>query len=270
MNGAANATELSSQVVRATIWIAQLDGISPEALQVYRSWLTASEIEQYSRFLSKRRCREFIAGRGLSRVALASQCHCAPQDLQFATEEKGKLSIIAPEAARGVHFNISHTADLVVCGVCPEVAIGLDVERIGSRLDPLEIARRFFSTEEAVALEGTPEQARAAHFCTLWTLKEALAKAHGLGLAAPLHATSFSVSDDNRVVAVSREQCFPSSAWLAVAAPTLTHRLAVAVLCEPPTVVTLTTRWHHVLPEFAGREALSWAEGRYCVRSDQA
>jgi phosphopantetheine--protein transferase-like protein len=269
MNGASSAAESSQQMVKATIWMAQLHCIEPETLQLYRSWLTASELEQHARFLSGRRCREFVAGRGLSRVALSQYCRCLPDELQFDSDAKGKLSVIAPVSACGVHFNLSHTADLIVCGVCPERAIGLDVERIGSRLDPLEIARRFFSACETVALEHLPPADRPGYFCTLWTLKEALAKAHGLGLSAPLHSTSFFVSNDDHVDIVLHEPCFSSDAWLAVAAPTPMHRLAVAVLCESTAVVEVTTRWHHMPPDAANGERLHWAQGRLSVQPDE-
>lgn len=80
------------------------------------------------------------------------------------------------------HHSISHTGPITV-GVLSEGAIGIDVEfenrRIG--VSPSLLLRRMFSTEQdaAACLERWS-------FMQLWTIKEAVLKASGYGLAGGL------------------------------------------------------------------------------------
>ena len=73
--------------------------------------------------------------------------------------------------------------------IARHVQPGIDLEhrqRRGAR-DVLALAQRFFAPQEVQTLCALPAADRALAFLRLWTLKEALLKAEGRGLAYGLH-----------------------------------------------------------------------------------
>jgi 4'-phosphopantetheinyl transferase len=243
------------------LWLAQLDDVDACGLERYKAWFTPGEQTQFSCFLSERRRREFIVGRGLARQALAHEYSVPPELFEFEANPQGKLSIRTPTLATATSFNISHTADWVVCGACHEFEIGLDIERIAPRVEPLLIAERFFNEAEVAELTVLDDSTRLDRFFALWTLKEALAKAHGLGLAAPLHASRFEIFADGSFLAASEYSQFRQGAWLALTALTPQHRLAICVLCDETTEVRIVI--HPKEPDMSPpTNGLSWVQGR--------
>jgi len=77
----------------------------------------------------------------------------------------------------GLYVSISHSGDRVAVAVTTAGPVGVDVEEIGA-VDPAELARLVLGPGESAT---TPEL-----FLTYWTRKEAVVKATGDGLRAPL------------------------------------------------------------------------------------
>ncbi|MET8120032.1 4'-phosphopantetheinyl transferase superfamily protein [Micromonospora sp. NPDC005189] len=90
---------------------------------------------------------------------------------------------IDERAARSVELpvSISRTAGIVVVAARRAGPVGVDVERVRP-LPALTLARRWFAPAELAWLDGRPEAGRAVDFLRLWTAKEAVGKALGLGL----------------------------------------------------------------------------------------
>ncbi|SMF97513.1 4'-phosphopantetheinyl transferase superfamily protein, partial [Methylomagnum ishizawai] len=63
-----------------------------------------------------------------------------------------------------------------------DLEFGVDAECLERSPDALALAERFCSAREAAWLGSLPPEARQGEFLRLWTLKEAVAKATGLGL----------------------------------------------------------------------------------------
>jgi amino acid adenylation domain-containing protein len=95
-------------------------------------------------------------------------------------------------------FNLSHSDGWALVAVARGREVGVDVERCRAEL-AAGIAERFFAPDEVAALAAQPPPRRAAMFFTLWTLKEAYAKARGAGLGRPLDRFSVRVDDRGRV-----------------------------------------------------------------------
>lgn len=104
----------------------------------------------------------------------------------------------APDAD-GIEFNLSHCGPYLLLAFAREQALGVDIERLRARASVLALARRFFDTEEAAALERLPGPVRDASFLHLWTRKEAVLKALGDGLQFGLHRLAFAVDADGAV-----------------------------------------------------------------------
>ena len=79
-------------------------------------------------------------------------------------------------------FNISHSGEYVVCALCPSGRVGIDIEE----LRPIEIVdfRAQMTCGQWKAI--TASKNRLKTFFSLWTQKEAVAKADGGGLGLPL------------------------------------------------------------------------------------
>lgn len=101
-------------------------------------------------------------------------------------------------------FNLSHAGNEVLFAFARRQALGIDLERDGRRLSIDGIARRFFASAEADALERLGECARRDAFLQLWTAKEAVLKALGEGLQFGLDRLEFSVGDDAAIGTLRR------------------------------------------------------------------
>ena len=123
----------------------------------------------------------------MRRVVLAQQLNEDPRALRFVKNAEGKprlvedrQSCLSGQAGSPVlHFNISHAAERVVMAVSTQ-PLGVDIE--GPRIvkDAAHIAQRFFAPEEQAAVVDQ------AAFFAIWTAKEAVIKATGLGLSQAL------------------------------------------------------------------------------------
>lgn len=130
-----------------------------------------ARMERYRHQSDKARC--LVAGL-LLRAALG---HAAAQ---IEEGENGK-----PCLSGGPCFNLSHSGDYVILGVSDR-ELGVDVERIAPWND--RVARRCFLPAELSWLYADPTENA---FFRLWTAKESVMKATGLGFSMP--PSSFSV-----------------------------------------------------------------------------
>lgn len=94
----------------------------------------------------------------------------------------------------GIDVSLAHGGEFVACGFIRDAAIGVDVEPIDRSWNAMEVANAQFAPAECAALSRPDDETRCETFFRLWTLKEAVAKATGLGLTMPLN--SFAVSLD--------------------------------------------------------------------------
>ena len=101
------------------------------------------------------------------------------EEEQIQTTEHGKP--FAPQ--KKLLFNLSHSGEYIVLAV-GSAEVGVDVQQIGAVHEG--VAKRCFTAEELSWYRGDRER-----FFTVWTLKESVSKAVGLGLGLPFD--SFSV-----------------------------------------------------------------------------
>ncbi len=94
---------------------------------------------------------------------------------EFAYSEHGKPYLPHYPC---VHFNLSHSEEYVVCGVCDK-PIGVDIQKI-SKYNP-DVAKRVCNEEEFKQIEEGSD--KSSEFTMLWTQKEAVLKMHGTGIS---------------------------------------------------------------------------------------
>lgn len=122
--------------------------------------------------------RLFLLGRYLLRQRLGQLLGEPPAALDIGLNNRGK-----PELAdRGWQFNLSHSGSLLALAFSPCAPVGVDLESRqldGPRITRL--ARRYLADAEQAWLA---ESRQPAHdFQRLWTVKEAVLKADGGGIA---------------------------------------------------------------------------------------
>lgn len=211
------------------LWYVRSDEIrDPGTLERFAALMAREERARHDRFVFAKDRHQFLVTRGAIRTLVGRYLGIEPARCAFAANEYGRPSLAFPAGA-ALDFNISHTAGLVVCAFAREPGIGVDVEDarrpIGS-----DLARRFFSPDEADALDALPEDERPARFYDYWTLKEAYIKARGMGLSLPLDGFTMQIGTDAaRITFAPSIDDDPSTWQFAQFTPTPRHRLAVAV-----------------------------------------
>jgi 4'-phosphopantetheinyl transferase len=119
---------------------------------------------------------------------------------EIVRSERGKP--YAPTLA-GIDFNLSHARDHVLIAIARNQPLGVDLERIDRQIEIEDLARRYFSGAEADALEALPVAIRLPAFLRLWTCKEAVLKALGVGLSFGLEKVSFQLDAAGMPVGIS-------------------------------------------------------------------
>ena len=146
-------------------------------------WLDAGEHARLQRFRHPRRRREFILCRAALRAVLCRQIGCRNTELAFATSRRGKPFALVDGMPSSASFNVSHSEKHGLIALAPAGRIGVDVEERSARHDPDGELRTMFASAERAELANATGHRKLHLFFTLWTMKEALVKALGEGLA---------------------------------------------------------------------------------------
>lgn len=79
------------------------------------------------------------------------------------------------------HVSISHHREYLATALTRLGPIGVDIETLRD-VPAIDLAERWFDGDESAWLRGLPDDRRSLAFLQLWTRKEAVGKALGLGL----------------------------------------------------------------------------------------
>ncbi|MGJ3252881.1 MAG: 4'-phosphopantetheinyl transferase family protein [Elainellaceae cyanobacterium] len=157
--------------------------LSDANLSQFAQVLAADEQERAQRFRSDPHRQQFIAARGLLRILLGDYLDIDPAQIQFVYGDYGKPLLNASSMSQALHFNLSHSHEMVLYAVTRDRPVGIDIEYLRRVQNVEQLAHRFFSPIEAAAISAlSPDQQQTAFF-NGWTRKEAYLKATGRGLA---------------------------------------------------------------------------------------
>jgi 4'-phosphopantetheinyl transferase len=138
----------------------------------------------------------FEVSHSLVRTTLSRYSKIPPEKWRFVKSAHGKPSIDPNLDSPPLSFSLAHTKGLAVVAVTEGTEVGVDVEGRDRRVDAARLISRFFSPEEAAALQEIPSERLRERFFCYWTLKEAYIKARGLGLSLPLDSFSFRLAGE--------------------------------------------------------------------------
>ena len=167
--------------------------LSNEIYIHYYSLMSEEKKCRVDRFRFRDDKKRTVVGEMLARRAISEWCGVPEESIVFETTAHGK-----PYAKDlNIEFNISHSADMVVC-VADANPVGVDIEKI--RPLDLNTAKKIFGEEEIrYIFECIPDAEDYNHylndavlqrFFELWTKKEAYGKLVGMGLFAETNATA--------------------------------------------------------------------------------
>jgi 4'-phosphopantetheinyl transferase len=89
---------------------------------------------------------------------------------------------LAADAHAWLRFNVAHSNDVAVYAIGKDADVGVDIEWLKAELDVAGLARRTLSAREQEVLAALPDDAQLPAFVAMWTRKEAVLKAAGVGL----------------------------------------------------------------------------------------
>lgn len=149
--------------------------------------LSSPERVRLAQIGNSQQAKLFLLGRYLLRQILSPRLQLAPSQIPISINHKGKPTLLASDSLEtDCHFNISHTASLLALAIGNQAPLGVDLEsRLLSSRQIERLARRYFNKDEQTWLALQPDP---THFLRLWTIKEAVLKAHGSGIANNLNA----------------------------------------------------------------------------------
>lgn len=167
------------------MWQARLDR-SEEEVSSYLQVLSPDEVRRADRFVFRRDRNHFIVARGTLRTILARYLPLRPADLVFSYSPLGKPALALEANGECLRFNVSHAGDFALYAVTDGRRVGIDIEQVVPERAEEGVARLVFSTHENQVLQMLSGSERVEAFFSYWTLKEAYAKALGMGLQLPL------------------------------------------------------------------------------------
>jgi len=178
------------------VWRFGLDAAPADLNELYRL-LAPSEQERANRFFNVADSQRSILGRGYLRLLLGQAVGMPGEELQFEYDEFGKPRLAAGHRS-DLQFSVSHSGDWVLISIAKGRAVGVDVERIRTNIEVSDLAKQFFSANEAKKLGSLTGRALYDAFFACWTSKEAYVKAKGQGLSLPLNDFEVGFLPDER------------------------------------------------------------------------
>jgi len=194
-NGAARPVRLPSPAELVDVWWCAL-AVDDDALTELSSWLSPAEHARARRYSRPALARRYVAGRAALRWILARETNVVPTNVAIERGVRGR-----PFCAGAPDFNVSNTASVALIGVCRDATarIGVDVEHGERRLDHARLARKFLTADERHDLEPFDDDGHRRAFLRLWTCKEAMSKATGDALRAPIGRMTVSRTPELRL-----------------------------------------------------------------------
>ncbi len=155
--------------------------------------LTAADEEGIARHPVLRRNQQLA--RAWRREILAQALNVEPEQLVFEKEAHGKPYL----ADQNINFNISHSQEaFAMVWSLDDIPLGIDIEDKSKKRKEQTLAARTFDSAEMEAWQNPELSPNQAHeqWLKTWTRKEAVLKAHGLGIRLDLNTLNTENADE--------------------------------------------------------------------------
>lgn len=163
--------------------------------------LNPEETARAQRFKFDIHRNRYIITRALLRKTLATYLSCDAAEIHFTKGEHGKPYL--QDNPTQLQFNVSHSHDAAIFAFAHHAEIGVDIEKMEEEFDEA-VAERFFSLDEYAQLKALPSAQKNEAFYRFWSGKEAVIKALGKGLYAPLKEFSLQLIHNPQNITVAQ------------------------------------------------------------------
>lgn len=162
-------------------------------------------------------------------TVLAKYLGLEPNSLRLGRSREGK-----PEL-QGSPFcaSLAHSGDVALVAVSHGWDIGVDLEVLRERIETWSLVRHALTADERARLQALPASQRSAAFLEVWTRKEALLKAAGVGLSVDPQLIEL---DGATVLSVPPALGEPSD-WTLADLPVPGYAAALAIFGRPARVL---------------------------------
>ncbi|MES2935886.1 MAG: 4'-phosphopantetheinyl transferase superfamily protein [Pseudomonadota bacterium] len=170
------------------VWVLD-DALIEPACAALAHTLSLEEQQRARSYQRERHRQRFIARHGVLRWLIGRYLSRAAETLCFSLLPVGKPFLQQADAT-GFAFSVSQTEGMALFAFAWDCRLGVDVEHLIDGVNVARVGRLVFSSVEVQALEAECLDATATFF-HIWTRKEALLKALGIGLTGSpkLYAT---------------------------------------------------------------------------------
>ncbi len=148
--------------------------------------LSPAEQERSRRFRLAQHRDIFLLAHAMWRLALACVLDCTVQDVTLAFALHGQPQLPGTPYAT----SLSHSGTHVAIGIGHTAILGVDIEQSPPRAPLRELAGEICTPDEAATINALAYEQREPALLALWTRKEALLKAFGVGLRSAPSMTS--------------------------------------------------------------------------------
>jgi 4'-phosphopantetheinyl transferase len=176
--------EIALRIGQIHIWCAAPRDFS-RSLSSFRSLLSVAELDRSAKFHFPTDCDSYIIRHALLRLILGRYLQQAPSGIEFSHGPYGKPMVKA--CGVPLHFNDSHSAELVLFAITAVGPVGVDVECMRPIAEFESIASQYFTPREVEVMRALPAGKKLEAFYSCWTGKEAYLKATGEGIGESLH-----------------------------------------------------------------------------------
>lgn len=197
-NDGARPRLIASAVDGVASWWCALKADDDE-LAALDAWLSEAERTRAARFGNELLSRRYRIGRASLRWVLAQRLGAAPGQVPIERGARGRPRLAG---RNDIDFNISHTRDVALIGVVAsaQLRVGVDVEHVDRALNHAGLARKYLTPREQATIAHCDADARRRAFLRYWTFKEAMSKATGDALVAPMRRLEVELAPAVRLV----------------------------------------------------------------------
>lgn len=169
---------MAARGAKAEIWLAWVGDHVRDVDDFSRRFLSAAECERLEAYRSRAAAERYVVTRSLVRVVLGGHTGVGPRDVRVRLAPSGK-----PEVD-GVHFNVTHSGEVVLLAVSDDRPVGVDVERRREVQRVAALIERWLTPHERRELDELRKRGLddSDAFLRVWSLKEARLKALGVGI----------------------------------------------------------------------------------------
>lgn len=167
----------------AEVWFAWVGDHARDVDYFSRECLSAEERERLVVYRTRELAERYVVTRSLVRSVVAERLGVSASELLVTRTDAGK-----PVVSGGVHFNVSHSGDLILLALSDTRAVGIDVERRRDVARVPSLRQRWLTHPERDQMDRLIAGGASASdaFLRIWSVKEARLKALGVGISGAL------------------------------------------------------------------------------------